>query len=610
MTLFGFSVYGSVEYGSEPTAIHLDSAVPQDPIHILVTFDQVLDLDSILSDPASYTINGGLEVVSVDLASPQSIILTVGPPMAQDQLYTLTVVGKVNDFFNHLVIALGYTTAQFLGYRINVVSDATFNYDLYKFFIKAIRDDDTKLGTELLKRLLMGPQEAFDQTNAKIKSMLRLSNYLDSPAEYLPDLLQLVGFTGDPATFGILNGLSVLDQRRLLWAAVKIWKAKGTELSYEKIATLLGGIRLEIDDWFYFRWIVFGDETDAVPDGVIGEDRLQGDSWIVSSPGEVNEPDEYQSDIVIMDEPDLELDRDLVVNMLKLARPSGERLDVCFFEYFDHFADISDVETVTGLSSLATGGGLSHGADNTLTVTNVVYAKEWINTYAAWQLLISQQVKADTDNKFRLVFHYTNPSNYDYLEVSLGAGTGTAAVSLGRRFSGVESELAVVSEHVDFDSAYNYIWRVQCLQYHVPGTTTARQQIRVLKDQDQILLFDESIRASTLVSGTVGEMSFKARIMLKWKEVFQAPLTVHRIRPALRVEPRSSNVAPYGNLQFIAGGGGGGYGFSLVAPANGSITPDGYYTAGATVGSVDYITLKDRFNNQAKALVEVEVPTP
>ena len=608
MAQFGFSEYGSSEYGGGQLGpVRLVSAVPQNPIHVLVTFDQLLDLDAVLSDPASYSVDGGLQVTGIDLESPQGIILTVDPPMAQDQLYTLTVVGAVRDFFNHVVVDPAYSSAQFLGFRVDVL--AVFNHDMYKFFIKAIRDDDTKIGTELLKRLLVGPQATFEKTYATIKSMLKLSNYLDSPAERLPDLLQLVGFPGDPTTFGLINGLSELDQRRLLWAAVKVWKTKGTELSYEKIATLLGGIRLEIDDWFYFRWVVFGDPTDPVPDGVIGEDLLQGDSWIVSSPGEVNEPDEYQSDIVIMDEPDLELDRDLVVDMLKLARPSGERLDVCFFEYFDHFADLGDVQVVAGDASLDTEMGLYHETDDTLTVVNVAYSEDWTNTYSAWQLLVEDQVRSDLDNKFRLIFHFLDTDNYDYLEVLLGAGTGTASVSLGRRLAGSESQLAAAPGLVDLDVGYNYIWRVQCLRYHVQGTVAERQQVRVLKDQDEVMLFDEAVTQSTPTSGKVGEMSFKAHIMLRWKEVFQAPLSVVRIRPALRIEPRYDNVAPYGGLQLKAYGGGGGYGFSLSGQAHGSITPDGYYSAGGEVGAVDYIVVKDQFNNQAKALVEIEVPT-
>jgi hypothetical protein len=604
MASFGFSAYGSEEYGGgQEGPIRLISAVPIDPVHLVVEFDQLLDFDAVLTDPSSFEVDGGLEVKAVELATPTSVILTVGPLMAPEQLYTLTAVGAIRDFINHDTIDDAFRTAQFLGFRVGATTP--FTYDLYKFFIKPIRDDDTRLGTELLKRLLKGAQLDWDRTYAAIKSMLKLSSYLDCPKEYLQDLLQLLGFTGDTATANITDDLSELDQRRLLFAAVKIWKTKGTELSYEKISHLLGGIRIEIDDWFYFRWIVFGDPTDVELDGVIGEDRVQGDSWIVSSPGEVVEPDEYQSDIVIMDEPDLELNRDLVISLLKLARPSSERLDVCFVEYLDHYDDDSSVEKVSG-ASVISGGKLAHAADDTLTVSSVAYSEYWTDTYAAWQVLVNHQVRSDSLNKFRLVFHYSDEDNYDYLEVDLGAGTGTAAVSLGRRVSGAESMLMEAPDRVSLDVGYDYVWRVQALRYKVPGTATVRQQVRVLQDQDQVMLYDEATGPTVLTSGKVGERSFKAWVTVTWKEVFQAPIKVVRVRPALRVEPHYESVPPFGQQQFAALGGGGGYHFSLLSSESGAyVSHDGAYMAGMTPG-VDRILVRDQFNIEATAMVEVK----
>jgi len=499
-----------------------------------------------------------------------------------------------------------HNTAEFLGYRPPVT--LPFNYDIYKFFIKAIRDDDRLLGNELLKRLLMGSQADFERTYNDIRSILKLWNYLDCPARFLPEMLMLLGFTNDTATTDILVDLPEIDLRRLAWAAAKVWKRKGTELAYDLISSLLGGVRLEIDDWFYFRWVTLDDIASATPEGILGEDRAPDDPWIVASPGLWTEPSEYMTDIVVMDEPWIELNRDLVISMLKLTRPSSERLDVAFVEYLDHYADDSDVEVVSGGATVAD-GELTHDEDDTLTVSKVDGASGWEGIYIAWQVKVSHQERSDPDNEFRLVFNYADADNYDYVEVDLGVGTGRATVLLGRRLAGSESTLASGTKDVDLDLDSYYVWRVQETKYFVPGTSDQRQQVKVLQDQDPVLLYDEAVGPATPVAGNVGERSGKARVTVTWKEAYQAPLTretLRHIRPTLRIEPHYAEVLPLSSMQFSSYGGGGRNRYSMVSGGSGGIvTPDGLYTSGAVGGTVDRVRVTDRFCAETTALIEV-----
>jgi len=346
----------------------------------------------------------------------------------------------------------------------------------------------------------------------------------------------------------------------------------------------------------------------ASAEGVLGEDRAPDDPWICSSPGAWFEPSEFESDIVVMDEPWIDLNRDLVTNLLKLARPSSERLNVMFVEYLDFFRDDTDVTTAIGTAEVVD-GELVHGADDTLTLAKVDGCEEWTNSYAAWQVKYHRQTRSDPDNKFRLIFNYSDTDNYDYAEVNLGAGTGRATVLLGRRLGGVESTLATAASAVDLDFDIYYVWRIQETKYSVPGTSTQRQQIRVLQDQDLVLIYDELVGESTPTSGTIGEKSFKARVTVTWKEVFQAPLSsdsLRRIRPTLRIEPRYVETEASLSTQFSSYGGGGRSRYEmLVNGSGGNITADGLYTAGATSGTVDKVKVTDRFGATSTATIEI-----
>ena len=131
----------------------------------------------------------------------------------------------------------------------------------------------------------------------------------------------------------------------------------------------------------------------------------------------------------------------------------------------------------------------------------------------------------------------------------------------------------------------------------------------MLQDQELLLVYDEAVGPATQTTGNVGERSFKARVSVAWKEVFQAPLVgdkLRHLRPQLRVEPHYLDTSFGESKQFAAYGGGGRYEFSLSsAGSGGTITSSGLYVAGGSVG-VDRILVSDQFEAEASALAEVQ----
>lgn len=402
-----------------------------------------------------------------------------------------------------------HNTASFLGYRPTV--DEDFPYDLYRMIIKPIRDEDQLRGAGFLQRFLTGPQIDFGRTYATIKSITKLWSYLDCPDELLWHLAATVGFTGDPATAHITDNLTELEMRRLIGGAIPIWKRKGTEQAYAKIAEICNSRHYRIDNWFYYRWI-------AIEEGVVGEDLDGLDPWLINETGDVVEPDEYMTDITMMDEG--RINHTLVRNLMSEVRPTSERLNLIYVDYLDQFLDDILVSTPLG-SSEVTDGELVHLEDNTITLASVEGASEWTNVFAMWRAKVAAQTMGDILNKFRLLFNYLDADNYAYIEVNCGAGTGEATVTLGRRVGGTDSVVLGTVTNVPCDFNAYYVWRMQCLLYEDPNTGVDKIQYKVMQDQNPLILASESVTASVRTKGMIGARSYKARVAFDECEAYQ-----------------------------------------------------------------------------------------
>ena len=75
------------------------------------------------------------------------------------------------------------------------------------------------------------------------------------------------------------------------------------------------------------------------------------------------------------------------------------------------------------------------------------------------------------------------------------------------------------------------------------------------------------------------------------------------IGPAVSIDPTNVNIAPLGTFHFTAAGGNGQFIWSLFAPAHGSISQTGVYTATSTGTFSDTVAVTDTLGNSASAAI-------
>lgn len=226
---------------------------------------------------------------------------------------------------------------QMLGFTEGVPEDEVLRLRIYLFLIEIIRQMDADEGQLFLKRYLEGPQQIWGQTQQRIFQIKDLWNVTEIADEHLQYLKNIVGWT--PRYDPITSKLDFDGLRRLIKDAIPFWKTRGTETNIEGILTQVLGARLRVANWFDYRWIL--DETG------MGHDVDGADPWIIST----DNTQEYNVRIV----DDGTLDRDLAVELLKLTRPTGERVDVTWLSFLDQFFVDNDLAQWTG-DSIPSGG--------------------------------------------------------------------------------------------------------------------------------------------------------------------------------------------------------------------------------------------------------------
>jgi phage tail-like protein len=182
--------------------------------------------------------------------------------------------------------------------------DPNFQYDIYKFIHKPIRDIDKREGNDFLQRFLIGKQIEFEKMQARIKTLSTLNDPARIRADLLIYLKDIVGFTND--LNNITQDLSENDLRKLISLAVALWKQKGTEPGYANIVRLFVGKTARIFNWFDFRFII-GEKA-------FGEEQLGEDSWLISVPGVEGSEDTSNNVVALYTFENNFLDRSILVN--------------------------------------------------------------------------------------------------------------------------------------------------------------------------------------------------------------------------------------------------------------------------------------------------------
>jgi hypothetical protein len=328
------------------------------------------------------------------------------------------------------------TTGEMLGFVV-VEAEEVLPLRAYDFILRPIRHADEQEGNFFVRRLFDAAQSAWETTQSKIFAVKDLWSFTDIPDEFLPYLKDIVGWTKEPVTKRVTDALSSDELRRLIPISVPFWKTRGPEDTIVDILASLTGQRSRVWNWFDLRWVL--DET------VMGEEHEGRDPWIIDLPGEGN--DEYRFNVRVVD-PVLPspLNRDVVVNLLKLVRPAGERIEVAFIDFLDQFRVDGDdaqwtLETGTALEvaggslNLSDTGSVEEAALNPDTVLN---SSNWAGGILAYARVRATEGAGDIG----LRLYRADASNYYEVKLSVGTYPAVAELTVTKLVAGVPTVIA------------------------------------------------------------------------------------------------------------------------------------------------------------------------
>lgn len=208
---------------------------------------------------------------------------------------------------------------------------------IYDFHIKSVRDIDAA-GTLLWKRFCNGPEHVWADIEETIESLTTLYN-VDTIDDRFLQFLKLTALWADD-TNAITDKLSPSELRQLIAQSPELWDRRGIAGSYTEILNTIIGVDAFEVDWFDRRWVL-GDTP-------LGSDGFDFGAMVLDS------SEQRIVDVHLMDT-ERGVDRELVGEILKLWRPSGERVQVVFAELFDLFADDTNPKSWV----VSVGGGAS-----------------------------------------------------------------------------------------------------------------------------------------------------------------------------------------------------------------------------------------------------------
>jgi hypothetical protein len=226
---------------------------------------------------------------------------------------------------------------------------------IYNFLLSSMRKEDEKTNY-LLKRFLEGPQEVWKIINGKIFDVKKLWDVINVDNKYLEYLAPIVGWTGTYESIidKLVKNKDYTTLRRLILTSIPLWKKRSTEDSLM---------------------------------GVLGEEIREGaDSWLFDNPETVS-GDEYYSNLRIVD--DGNLDKTLVVSLVKLMRPINEKIEIVYLGFMELFTiDNDDSQWTEIAGSLDIAGGTAE-LDNTSISESAIVEIDEQNTAENWDNYLS-----------------------------------------------------------------------------------------------------------------------------------------------------------------------------------------------------------------------------
>lgn len=389
-----------------------------------------------------------------------------------------------------------YNTGQMLGYSEPSPTAEVLSLDMYRFLLEPIRQaDKTREGALFVKRLLEGPQTIWRQTFEKIFQLKDLQSKTNCPDEYLKYLKNHVGWSDN--LNDITNNLSYKKLRTLISESPNIWSNRGREETIINTISLVTGAKCMIYNWFDYRWIT--GET------VFGEQHEGNDPWIIEYPG-APEYDEYRSVIRVVDNGDI--DRDLLIETVKLMRAVSERLEITYVQFFDNFdtaGDDSQWLLDQGSGDIVVDNGYATLDDSTAqyAIVDNAYSYDW-SRYVFYNNLSG-------DDIFGSVFYYIDSDNYYQFKLT----ANSTAYELSKVVSGTPSVI----------SSGNLTWTTiedtyYGIRIHIDDETSTNR-IKVYIDGTEII----NTTDNSLSKGTIGFFSgLNSTAKLTKSELFVLPL--------------------------------------------------------------------------------------
>lgn len=179
------------------------------------------------------------------------------------------------DYWNNALVP---TPVAVIGYRGR---DTEFPHDLYSFLLSTIREKDQNEGLALIWRWLQPMQDMWESQYGLIKDVPKLKSPSDCPAALLDHLRKDVGILNDLDY--IWSELSEAEQRRFIRYFVRFLKFRSTGFGLDEMLETMSGQPVEIQGYFYFRWILSG-EASSQQETALGREDDEYDPWLISEP--------------------------------------------------------------------------------------------------------------------------------------------------------------------------------------------------------------------------------------------------------------------------------------------------------------------------------------
>lgn len=393
--------------------------------------------------------------------------------------------------------------------------------DIYTMLHLGMRESDGREGNSFLKRYLIRPEELWQRWQQKAHRVARITSYEKTPEALLDHLRAHVGFgAGAGKADDVALRLTKADLRKLIKLAVPFWQTRGRRDALEDAIRTFAGVRPLIVDWFEVRTLV--DEV------FLGYEGSEEDPWIIH--GHALDVPAGESDgpmaVVIRIPDDGTLDRTLVTDLCKLARPMSERYELGFVNWLDTFQGGRQGHWVTeaGLpAEWVAGAKGSPPLYPGLLIKNGTVERVSTPSSGAWSGYVWSALLKITADVVELRFY--DDEGGDGKDHYFAELTAPDTVKLRRRVGGVTVTLAT-------NAAVNLAtvqigFKIEVL----PIVTTGKNQIRIWIDGNQVI---EDTSDSAHVQGTVAVAVLTAGgpgVRLMRTELFETPLTVTKLTP-------------------------------------------------------------------------------